>query len=185
MKTIMNIVSVAFDVFIVALVSGLILASKAQGADMSANGEAIDTAVMMLKRFEGFRPIVYQDTDNQKAIGYGFSSASALGKKVYTETEATRELTKICKSISAQLKAELKGQNLEDHEQAALISFVYNVGWGNFKNSTMCRLLKEGKRGSIIGKEFTRWVYVTKEGKKQYSNGLMNRREKERRVFVG
>ena len=184
MKTIMNIVSMAFDIFIIALVSGLILASKAQGAVMSTNGEAIDTAVMIIKQFEGFSPIAYQDTKKQKAIGYGFSSASALGKKVYTETEATKELTKICKSISAQLKAELKGQKLEEYEQAALISFVFNVGWGNFKTSTMCRLLKEGKRGEIIGKAFTRWVYVTKDGKKQYCNGLMNRREKERQLFV-
>lgn len=69
---------------------------------------------------------------------------------------------------------------LRDHERAAVISFIYNVGEGNFYKSTM---LKKLNRGDIAGacNELPKWVYA--KGKRL--QGLVNRREDERLVCLG
>lgn len=152
---------------------------------MADTTEAATKAAAFLKTVEGFRSTAYSDAAGNRTIGYGFTSASWVGKKRVSEGEASVELSRICRRLSAMLRAELGGQTLTVAEEAALISFIYNVGWGNFKSSTMCRLLKEGKRGAVVADEFTRWVYVTKGGRKVVCDGLKSRRTKERRQFMG
>lgn len=148
-------------------------------------GATTDKATALLKGFEGFRPSVYTCEAGKATIGYGFTSAAMVGKGHITEAEASAELSRLCDSIAAKLRSELgKGNALLPNEEAAVVSFIYNVGWTNFKNSTMCRLLKEGKRGAIVGLEFRKWVYVSKGGKKVVSDGLRNRRMKEAMTFL-
>ena len=161
-----------------ALVAALV-AATADSAD------AAERAARFLKRTEGFSSAVYNDSAGNKTIGYGFTSAVMVGRRILTENEASVELLRICRSISRRLRMELGTQRLSVNQEAALISFIYNIGWGNFKSSKMCRLLKEGKRGAEVSKEFVRWVYVTKDGEKVVSEGLRARRDKERRWFEG
>lgn len=150
-----------------------------------AYGSATDKAVDLVKGFEGFRPSVYRCEAGKATIGYGFTSAALVGKGHMTEAEASSELERLCGGISDKLHAELGvGNPLAPHEEAAVVSFIYNVGWGNFKKSTMCKLLKEGKRGAIVGVEFHKWTYVTKGGKKTTSKGLQSRRLKEAVCFM-
>lgn len=147
--------------------------------------EAVDKTATFLKTVEGFRATVYSDAAGKSTIGYGFTSKAMIGKGRITETEASAELSRLCRSISARLRAELGSQKLTVAEESAVISFIYNVGWGNFRTSTMCRMLKEGKRGGVVADEFARWVYVTKDNRKVVCDGLKRRREKERRMFMG
>lgn len=147
--------------------------------------EAADKAAKFLKTVEGFSATAYSDVAGKNTIGYGFTSKAMIGKGRITETEASAELSRLCRAISARLRAELGMQKLTVSEEAAVISFIYNVGWENFRSSTMCRLLKEGKRGSVVAAEFARWVYVTKGNRKVVCKGLKIRREKERRAFLG
>ena len=147
--------------------------------------EAADKAAAFLKTVEGFRATAYSDAAGKSTIGYGFTSTAMIGRGRITETEASTELSRLCRSISARLRAELGSQKLTVAEESAVVSFIYNVGWGNFRTSTMCRMLKEGKRGWVVADEFARWVYVTKGGRKVVCNGLKRRREKERRRFMG
>lgn len=147
--------------------------------------EAAKKATAFLKTVEGFRSTAYHDAAGNRTIGYGFTSAEMLCKVRITEVEASMELARICRDISARLRAELGGQRLTVAEEAALISFIYNVGWSNFKTSTMCRLLKEGKRGRVVADEFNKWVYVTKGGRKVVCDGLKTRRAMERQRFMG
>lgn len=151
----------------------------------NANGKTANDAVALLKGFEGFRPTVYKCVAGKDTIGYGFTSKDMVKRGRMTEKEASAELQRLCNAIAARLRAELgEGNQLTANEEAAVVSFIYNVGWANFKNSTMCRLLKEGKRGAVIGAEFRKWVYVTTNGKKVVSKGLKNRRTKEASVFA-
>ena len=151
----------------------------------AAMGDTMDKAIGLLKGFEGFRPTVYKCEAGKATIGYGFTSKELVAKKQMSETEASAELARICKGIAVQLRKEIgTAKPLTAAQEAAVVSFIYNVGWANFKNSTMCRLLKEGKRGAVIGAEFRKWVYVTKDGKKVVSKGLANRRAKEARTFL-
>lgn len=151
----------------------------------TAMGDTIDKASALLKGFEGFRPSVYKCEAGKDTIGYGFTSKELIAKGRMTETEASTELKRICEGIAKNLRAELgNGNTLTASEEAAIVSFIYNVGWYNFKTSTLCRLLKEGRRGAIIGVELRKWVYVTKGGKKVVSKRLANRRGKEVMMFL-
>lgn len=142
-------------------------------------------ATGLVKGFEGFRPSVYKCEAGNATIGYGFTSKELIAKGHMTEAEATAELKKICDGIAVKLRKEIgTAKPLTASQEAAVVSFIYNVGWTNFKTSTMCRLLKEGKRGAAIGVEFRKWVYVTKGGKRVVSKGLAKRRAKELRTFL-
>lgn len=163
----------------------LIVTATALLAMATAYGASTEQAAELLKGFEGFRPSVYKCEAGKRTIGYGFTSAAMVGKGHITEAEASAELSRICDSLTAKLRAELgNGNTLKPHEEAAVVSFIYNVGWTNFKNSKMCRLLKSGIRGTRVGLEFRRWVFVTKGGKKVVSKGLRNRRHKEMMTFL-
>ena len=151
----------------------------------TAMGNTIDKASTLLKGFEGFRPSVYKCEAGKDTIGYGFTSKELIAKGRMTEAEASAELKRICEGITIKLRNELgNGNTLTASEEAAIVSFIYNVGWYNFKTSTLCRLLKEGRRGAIIGVELRKWVYVTKGGKKVVSKGLVRRRDKEVMTFL-
>ena len=142
-----------------------------------------DRATDHLKRIEDFRESVYLCQAGERAIGYGFTSADMIAKGHITRAEADKELERLCQNIRRQIRKELKGQPLTDGETAALVSFVYNVGWRNFKNSTILKKIRQGKRGVEVGEEFRRWVYVTKGGKKIRSRGLQKRRLSEAVMF--
>ena len=142
-------------------------------------------AVCMLKGIEGFRATEYRDTGGKRTIGYGFTGRRQVAKRRYTEAEASAELRSICDGIAYRLRVEMgRGNELTAREEAAIVSFVYNVGWDKFLSSTMFRLLKGGKRGHVVANEFGKWVYVRKNGRKVISRGLVRRREKERRMFL-
>jgi lysozyme len=67
-----------------------------------------------------------------------------------------------------------------DNQLLALSSFTYNIGENAFLNSTLLRLLNEGKSKDIVAKEFDKWINA---GGKP-SNGLINRRNAEKRLFL-
>ena len=46
---------------------------------------------------------------------------------------------------------------LEPHQIGALVSFTYNVGLGNFRTSTMLKLINSGKLNEVYP-QFLRWV---------------------------
>ena len=75
---------------------------------------------------------------------------------------------------------------LNKNEFEALSSFVYNVGPGNLKSSTLLKKLNKKDYDSVPG-EMEQWIYTTnpKTKNKEKSNGLMNRRKKEAGRFRG
>lgn len=151
--------------------------------DISACAESTADFV---KRFEAYRATAYTCAGGKKTIGYGFTDASVVAKGRITKAEADKELTRLCNSIAAKVRSEIakgKGKPLTAKEETAIVSFVYNVGWHNFKRSTLLRLLKQGKRGAAIGVELRKWKYVTANGRKTVSKGLAKRRNAEAAMF--
>lgn len=143
-----------------------------------------DKAADFIKGIEGFRPSAYLCQAGELAIGYGFTDPRLIAKGTISRAEADRELDRICGTIRQRLRMELKGQRLTDGEEAAVVSFIYNVGWYNFKCSRMCRLIIQGKRGSDVAEEFRRWTYVSQDGRKVKSKGLQKRRLSEAVMFA-
>lgn len=68
---------------------------------------------------------------------------------------------------------------IQDETRAALYSFTYNVGAGNFKTSTLLQHINQGDTAGACD-QLRRWVNA---GGQKWK-GLMNRREVEREVCL-
>jgi lysozyme len=73
---------------------------------------------------------------------------------------------------------------LNQNQFDALVSFIFNVGHGNYAESTLRKKLHAGDYEGAAA-EFERWIYGTVDGKKVKLNGLITRRADERALFEG
>jgi len=138
----------------------------------------------LIKHEEEFRSKPYLCQAQRPTIGYGSTyykdgTKVSLSDKAISKEEAIELLeyiveTKFEKLVNSCVKVPLTQEQFD-----SLISFSYNVGQGNFRNST---LLKKVNSKDFIGasEEFARWKYAN--GK--VSNGLVNRRKRERELFL-
>ena len=125
---------------------------------------------------EGFKANAYQDSGGVWTIGYGHIKDVKPGDKVTLEEAGDlfeEDFEKHLKPLKA-VKVPLT-----DNQKIALVSFAYNVGPTAFKNST---LLKKINNNDFVGAadEFDRWIYDNKV----ISNGLINRRKDEKKLFL-
>ncbi|MBL4833640.1 MAG: lysozyme [Pseudomonas sp.] len=133
-------------------------------------------AVSVVAYFEGISFPAYLDPVGIPTICYGHTATAKLGQ---TKTEAECQAL-LQQDLGAALDAVDKHlPNIPPATRAALGSFVYNVGTGNFQSST---LLRKAKAGDLVGacNELPRWVYA----KGQKLNGLVRRREAERQLCL-
>ena len=73
--------------------------------------------------------------------------------------------------------------DLTQNQKDALVSFSYNIGETNFKNSTLLQKLNTGDYASVTD-EMMRWTYATNaSGVKEQFNGLVTRRQAEADLF--
>ncbi|MFC6363746.1 lysozyme, partial [Tatumella punctata] len=68
---------------------------------------------------------------------------------------------------------------MNEMQEAALTSFVFNVGAGNFSRSSLLRQLNAGHYTEACN-SLTRWVYIGRTK----STGLINRREIEKEICL-
>ena len=107
------------------------------------------------------------------------------GKKITKSTKITaeksRELLKEDIAEAARAVDELVHPKypLTQHQKAALVSFVFNVGRGNFQNSTMLRLLNTNQIDAAA-QQFARW----NQAGGKVLRGLVNRRAYEKQMFL-
>ena len=126
---------------------------------------------------EDFREKAYKPTPNDVwTIGYGHTEGVKEGDKI-TRQQAEELYKQDFKKYSSALKNVTVPLN--DNEKVALTSFIYNVGQGAFKSSTLLKKLNEGDKEGAAN-EFSKWVY--QKGEKL--NGLVDRRKKERELFL-
>lgn len=137
-----------------------------------------------LVKEEGIRNRVYKDSAGIDTIG--------IGHRILPNEQNLKSVTLTPKQIEDLFFLDIvKAENaikesikvpLTPGQQAALISFVFNVGTGAFKRSTMLKLINE-KRFTEAALEFPKWSFITINGKKQRSTGLANRRFREQQLF--
>ena len=135
-----------------------------------------------LKLSEGLRLKAYQDTGKVWTIGYGHTSAAG-GLKVYqglviTHEQAEQLLKDDLARMTYPVIKRLVKVDLTQGQFDALCSFIYNLGEGQVKTSTLLKLLNAKDYKGASG-QFSRWVYDN--GKK--FDGLVTRRENERKLF--
>lgn len=133
---------------------------------------ASDTLISKLKEFEGLRFVAYKPTKAERwyTIGYGHSAGDVRAGMRINEEKAEellrRDLFFVERFINGIPKIKTQGQF------DALVSFAYNVGVGNLKNSTLLKKIMHDAPTAEIQKEFLRW---TTSGGKRLA-GLVKRR---------
>ena len=142
-----------------------------------------EEGIQLIAQFEGFRQDPYQDVAGVWTIGFGITfydihTPVTMADPPITEADAVNLLeTNVglkCASIT-----DLVTVPLTQNQFDALCSFVYNLGFTAFKNST---LLEELNKSNYAGAadEFLLWDH---SGGKVVP-GLLTRRQAERSLFL-
>jgi len=143
---------------------------------------AAKLAAEVIKEFEGYSSKPYLCPSGIPTIGYG-NTMYTNGERVTMDdpeidnAEAEKMLLDTIKTVEKQVKNVLEVK-LKAHQLAALISFTYNVGIGNFSNST---LLDSNPDFLRIPEQFRRW----NKGGGKVLKGLVRRREAEIELWEG
>ena len=130
----------------------------------------------MIRQFEGLRLTVYRCPAGVWTIGYGHTSGIVSGM-VITKEQAEKLLRQDIAMIENIVNAECR--NLRQCQFDALVSFVFNVGGGNFRKSTLLKKVKANPDDNSIMDEFLRWVYLNGV----VLPGLQKRRLAEMRLY--
>ena len=145
--------------------------------------KASKNCVDLIKSFEGYSKNAYKCPANVITIGWG-STMYQDGSKIkmgdtITEEEAEDllmwELDK--KSIG------LHGLKLNQNQADSLLSFIFNLGIGAFKKSTLYRKINLNPWDSTIRAEFLKWNKARVGGKLIELRGLTRRRDAEANLY--
>lgn len=145
--------------------------------------KSLKLAAKIIKKWEGFIAEPYLCPGGVPTIGYG-STMWPNGNRVEMDDcaidkkRAEEILLHYIKEVADQVRSVVK-HKLEDHQEAALISFTYNLGIGNLKRSTLLQLVNRGPENQNIPNEFRRW---NKAGGKVLA-GLTARRDEEANMW--
>lgn len=133
--------------------------------------------INLIKSFEGYRSYAYQDIGGVWTIGYGHTK-NVQSNDVITEDEADALLLVDIENFEREVN-QVVSVPMTQEMFDALVSFTFNIGGTNFRKST---LVKKLNQYDYLGasQEFQRWIYVRSER----SQGLINRREKEKLLFM-
>ena len=130
-----------------------------------------------LKEFEGCRLTAYKCPGGEWTIGYGHTHNVRKGDTI-SQWWADELLHRDIAVAEGQVRR--LGCCRTQGELDACVSFVFNLGLGNFKGSTLYRKIISGTATKeAIQKEFCRWVYA--DGVEL--PGLVKRREWEAQRF--
>ena len=132
--------------------------------------------IALIKEFEGLRLKAYQCPGGVWTIGYGHTAGVKPGI-VISEAQAEEYLKADLIAFERYLNG--LGLALNQNQFDALISFIYNVGTGNFSNSTLLRKVRANPQDNSIMDEFLRWVYSTG----RVLPGLQRRRLDEMKLY--
>ena len=129
-----------------------------------------------LMEMEGCRLEAYKDAAGVPTIGYGHTKNVRMGDRItqYWAKEMLREDIEEAEWLVKEL-----GVAKTEGQLDALVSFVFNLGIGRLKKSTLLKVISKGGSKRQITQEFKRWVYA--DGK--VLPGLVKRREWEAKRF--
>jgi lysozyme len=132
--------------------------------------------IELIKKHEGLRLAAYLCPAGIPTIGYGHTKGVKLGQ-VITETEAEQFLIEDLKTSEQEIDS--LNLRLNQNQFDALVSFVFNVGAGNFRSSTLLRRVRLNSNDNDIENQFKRWVYANG----RVLPGLVKRRNDEAKLY--
>lgn len=116
-----------------------------------------DRGLQLIRISEGLKLIAYPDPGTGAepwTIGVGHTKGVRRGD-VCTESEAMAWLREDCAEAEACVETWVE-PDLAQHQFDALVSFVFNLGCGNFKGSTLLKLINAGNFGAAKA-QFKKW----------------------------
>ena len=132
--------------------------------------------IALIKEFEGQRLKAYKGPGGVWTIGYGHTAGVKPGMLI-SKAQAEEYLKADLIAFERYLNG--LGLALNQNQFDALVSFIYNVGTGNFSNSTLLRKVRANPQENSIMDEFLRWVY----SKGRVLPGLQRRRLAEMKLY--
>jgi len=136
--------------------------------------KATDNCIQLIKRFEGLYLKAYVCPAGVLTIGYGHTRGVKPGDEI-NELQAEIYLREDVEACEIQLN--YLTLPINQHQFDALCSFIFNLGIGNFMQSTLLKKLKAGDK--TAADEILRW---DKSGGKVLP-GLTARRKAEYDLF--
>ena len=147
----------------------------------------------LLEQWEGFELKIYKDSAGLPTIGVGHlltKDELSSGKIIIggvpvkygdglTQEQVTELLSQDVKPAEQAVNDNVKVA-LNQNQFDALVSFAFNVGNGSFKNSTLLKLLNQGKYDQVPT-QLLRWVRAGG----RVIQGLVNRRKNEIKLWNG
>jgi lysozyme len=148
----------------------------------------LEIGLPLIKRFEGLVLKPYMCSANVPTIGYGstfyMSGAKVTLKDPPISASVADELLKLAVNTSflpAVLKLCPTLQN--EHQAAVILSWVYNLGAGALKDSTLRKVIL-AKEWSKVPTELLKWDKARVNGKLTTVRGLTVRRQAEADIFA-
>lgn len=141
---------------------------------LKTSQEGID----LIKFFEGFRAERYRDSGGIDTIGYGHAIRPGEKMSQISTIEAEKILRDDVGIAERYIQKKL-GYINNQNEFDALVSFIFNIGQGNFENSSVHRYLKL-KEPAMAMQWWAKWI---RDSRSNIMPGLVSRREKEIRLF--
>lgn len=131
------------------------------------------------------RHVVYADPVGIPTACWGLTGKDLYGKpfKVgdkYTQGECLQMFAPRINSFAKGVNSSVKTEWTSPYQEAAMISFAYNIGMGAFNKSTLLKLKNEGNDEAACD-QLSRWVYA----QKKKLRGLEIRREEEKAWCLG
>ena len=142
--------------------------------------------VNLIKQWEGFEEIPYTDIAGHKTVGSGIKLYP--GHPLYNVSRITEQQgdallrEHVAREVDPTITRYVKVP-LTQNQYDALASFIYNLGPGNFKKSTILRRLNAlDYKGAADA--FMMWNKARVGGVLKEVQGLTNRRNAERALFL-
>lgn len=139
-----------------------------------------DPGINLIKTFEGFRTESYLCPAGVWTIGYGHTGPEVKAGIRMTEAEGQAVLKKDLKRFEKIIEDNVKIE-LNQNQFDALVSFVFNIGGGAFKDSTLLKRLNSKEDPNRVAREeMPRW----NKGGGRVLEGLKRRRDAEVELFT-
>ena len=135
-----------------------------------------NNAYNIIKYYESCYLTAYQCPSNIWTIGYGHTDNVQEGL-VINEKTANLYLEQDIKNVEDQINN--LGLKLNQNQFDAIISFVFNVGIGNFKDSTLYKYINKNVNDARICQAFCMWI----KSNNSYLKGLARRRIDESKLY--
>jgi len=136
----------------------------------------------LIKQFEGCKLKAYKCPAGLWTISWGLTFYPD-GRKVkegdvITQQQAEEYFDAVVNDFAKQVDVLVKS-NVTANNFSAIVSFAYNVGIGNLKNSTLLKKVNANPKDATIPAEFRKWVRANQEVLK----GLVRRRDAEAKLY--